>query len=189
MGEGLPRGGRIEEDEAQEAVRPSFHDLSQREGAADEFRWVGIQAQNRHDAVCSPQGVVEDSKGVRGGYYSQSGIESVGFPPAISMGLIHFLVVRNLDPEDNLVFLDPGEEDKTEAEVDMAADGEDLGVAADVQKIHYMARASGSTPGLVAAYLRLEVEEDSCATYGSRMAAYGGRGLVVVDRKDWSVRA
>ena len=78
-------------------------------------------------------------------------------------------------------------EDKIEVVVGTAIDGPCPGVVDDVLQNHCMAKASGSTPGLAVAYLRLV--EGSCTTLESRMAAYGGYGFAVVGRTDWIVRA
>lgn len=97
--------------------RASFHDLSLREGVADGFRWVGPRAQNTHDAVCSPQW--EDNRDARGDCYSRGDTVGDEILREISLGLRHFLDVRNLDlleGEDSLGFLDP-KEDKVEVVV------------------------------------------------------------------------
>ena len=79
-------------------------------------------------------------------------------------------------------------EDKIEVVVGMAIDGPCPGVVDDVLQDHCMARVSGSTPAPAVAYLRL-LEEGSCTTLGSRLAACGGDGLAVGARTDWTVRA
>ena len=78
-------------------------------------------------------------------------------------------------------------EDKIDVVVGMAIDGPYPGVVDDVLQNHCRAKVSGSTPAAEVAYLRLE--EGSCTTLGSRLAAYGGDGLAVGGRRDWIARA
>ncbi len=175
---------------ALEAVQASSHDLlSRRAGeAVDEYRWTEAEALDSHDAACSPHG--EDSMEVRGGEYSQGGMEAVELPRGTWQGLTHFLGVRNLDPEDILEFLGlvvDVVEDKIEAEEGTATDGPCPGVVDAGLQGRGMAKVPGSMPGLGVAYLRLA--EGSCTALGSRLAAYGGDGLAVVGRRDWIVRA
>jgi hypothetical protein len=58
----------------------------------------------------------------------------------------------------------------------------------DGRWVHCTAMARGSTPVLVVACWSLEVE-GNCVTLESRVLAYGGYCLVVVDRRDWIFRA
>jgi hypothetical protein len=102
------------------------------------------------------------------GEYSQDDMEDGTDLREISKGLRHFLDVRSLDRGGNLGFLFPAEavEDAagmTDLEADMAAGDPGLAAEVDVRKDHYMAKGPDSTPVLVVAYLRLEVE-DSCVT-------------------------
>ena len=160
--EALPREDR--KAAAQEVVRASSHDPLSRHvvEALGEYRWTEAEVLDSHDAACSPQG---GSMKVRGGEYSQDGMEVVELRQVTWQALTHSPDVRSLDPEDNLESLDlvvEVVEDKIEVEEGMAIDGPCPGVVDDGLQNHCMARASGSTPGLGVAYLRLE--EGSCTT-------------------------
>jgi hypothetical protein len=184
MEEALPREGH--KVAVPEAVRESSRDLLSRHvEAADEYRWAEAAALDSHDAVCSPRG--EDSMKVRGDWYSQDGMEVVELRRETWWDLTHFLDVRSLDPEGNLVSPDLGEdaEDMIEGVVDMATDGPCPEVGDGGPQNRCRAKGWDSMRILVVAYLRLE---DSCTTLGSRLAAYDGCGLAVVGRRDGVVR-
>jgi hypothetical protein len=95
-------------------------------------------------------------------------MKAVELRQATEKGPTRFLDARNLDPEDNLEVLDLGVavvEDMIEVVVVVGmVNGGPCPVAADgVLQNHCRVKASGSTPGLAVAYLRL-VEEDNCTT-------------------------
>ncbi|KAJ9493337.1 hypothetical protein H2202_011194, partial [Exophiala xenobiotica] len=95
--------------------------------------------------------------------YSRDDMEGGRDLREISKGKRHFLDVRSLDRGHSLEFLFRGEAvedaDMTDLEADMAAGGPGLAAQVDVRRDHYMAKGPDSTPGLVVAYLRLEVED------------------------------
>lgn len=104
--------------------------------------------------------------------------------------LIRFLVVRNLglgEEEGNQEFLDP-EEDRVGKKAGREVDEEYQEDVVDVRWVRCKAKGRGSTPGLVVAWWYLEVD-DNCVTIESRLAADGGRCVVVEEDSDWIFRA